>query len=575
MMRLKLFGRYATLISLVVSGLILAMGVGHFQFARTELLKHLHLIQSERATNAASQIERFVLDIDNRLSELDMHREGSLPDRSWQLRLDAIRLMRQVPAVSSVSWIGSDGIERIYVSRLELDRMEGKRDLSATPQFQRASNGKPYFSPPYFFQDSEPYMTLAKPAREGGVISAEVNLKFIWDIVARLSSAASNNTYVVGPEGALLAHLDLAAVLRRTNVSSLPQVAAAQGGKDLLFGTAFAGEEVISAHAAIPLLQWLVFVESPRREYELALNASIRQTVGLLIGGILIATAVGFLLARTLVRPLKQLQAGAERIGNGDFDQPISIRTGDEVEQLANQFNHMTEVLKASYTQLETRVAERTEELAKEKERSHALLLTMLPAEIAEELIQNGRVKAVRHEAATILFTDFSGFTQAASTMPPDVMVGELNEIFGAFDHITEYNGVERIKTIGDAYMAAAGVSGLCPDHARRCVLAAKEMVAFLTERNRSSAFKWNLRVGIHSGPVVAGVVGTRKFAFDIWGDTVNLASRLESAGEVGRINISAYTYHLIQSEFVCEYRGKISVKGKGDVDMYFVSDNT
>jgi class 3 adenylate cyclase len=151
-------------------------------------------------------------------------------------------------------------------------------------------------------------------------------------------------------------------------------------------------------------------------------------------------------------------------------------------------------------------------------------------------------------------------------------MVHELNAIFAAFDDICDDCGIEKIKTIGDAYMAAGGVPKACADHAQRCVKAGLRMIASMQARNQDSAFKWNLRVGIHSGPVVAGVVGKRKFAFDIWGDTVNIASRMESAGEAGKVNVSAYAYHLIRRDFECEYRGKLDAKGKGEVDMYFVS---
>ena len=156
--------------------------------------------------------------------------------------------------------------------------------------------------------------------------------------------------------------------------------------------------------------------------------------------------------------------------------------------------------------------------------------------------------------------------------MPADRMVAELNEIFGAFDDICDELGVEKIKTIGDAYMAAAGLPKPCADHAQRCVRAGLRMLDYLEQRNRTSAFKWSLRVGVHSGPVVTGVVGKRKYAFDVWGDTVNVASRMESAGEAGRVNVSAYTYDLIRTEFECEYRGKVDAKGKGQIDMYFVT---
>ena len=209
--------------------------------------------------------------------------------------------------------------------------------------------------------------------------------------------------------------------------------------------------------------------------------------------------------------------------------------------------------------------------VGQEREHSERLLLNILPAHVIQELGATGKVKPARHEDASILFTDFASFTQATSTMPADRMVAELNDIFVAFDEIAHEEGVEKIKTIGDAYMAAAGLSDRAPNHAERCVRAALRMTKFMEERNRTAAFKWRLRVGIHSGPVVSGVVGKRKYAFDIWGDAVNIASRMESSGEVGEVNISAYTYDLIRSMYPCTYRGKINAKGKGEVDMYFV----
>ena len=211
-------------------------------------------------------------------------------------------------------------------------------------------------------------------------------------------------------------------------------------------------------------------------------------------------------------------------------------------------------------------------DVAVEHQRAERLLLNILPAELAQELSATGSARPARHESVSIVFTDFSGFTQAASSMPAEQVVAELNEIFAAFDDITDACGVEKIKTIGDAYMAAAGLPKPCADHAQRCVRAGLGMIDYLEKRNRTGAFKWSLRVGVHSGPVVAGVVGKRKYAFDIWGDTVNVASRMESSGEVGRVNISARTHDLVRAEFACEYRGKVDAKGKGQIDMYFVA---
>ena len=206
-----------------------------------------------------------------------------------------------------------------------------------------------------------------------------------------------------------------------------------------------------------------------------------------------------------------------------------------------------------------------------EQEKSAKLLLNILPADVIQELIATGRVKPARHEEVTVLFTDFADFTHVTSTMPADRIVTELNDIFAAFDEIAYAENIEKIKTIGDSYMAVAGLSNNQPDHALRCTRAALRMLEFVEERNRTAAFKWKVRVGIHSGSVVSGVVGKRKYAYDIWGDTVNIASRMESSGEVLRVNVSAYTYDQISSMYDCTYRGKISAKGKGEIDMYFV----
>lgn len=219
--------------------------------------------------------------------------------------------------------------------------------------------------------------------------------------------------------------------------------------------------------------------------------------------------------------------------------------------------------------------------IEKEKERSENLLLNILPAEVAEELKQNGEAKAKGFDMVNIIFTDFKDFTQISEKLSASELVGEINYCFKGFDAIMEKYEVEKIKTIGDAYMAAGGLPTSTPESTRNSILAAIEMSEFvekrLQEREASGKFGFEMRCGIHSGPVVAGIVGVKKFQYDIWGDTVNTASRMESSGEVGRVNISQDTYELIKGEsaFSFEKRGNIAVKGKGEMTMYFVGRAT
>ena len=209
--------------------------------------------------------------------------------------------------------------------------------------------------------------------------------------------------------------------------------------------------------------------------------------------------------------------------------------------------------------------------LSNEKKRSDDLLLNILPAEVAEELKATGSAHARQYEDVTVLFTDFVNFTGRAQSMSPQVLVRELHECFTAFDAIVARAGLEKIKTIGDAYMAVCGLPVSDPRHAEKAVLAALDIRQFIADR-RSQEGSFEIRIGINSGPVVAGIVGVKKFAYDIWGDTVNTAARMEQYGEPDAINISHSTYELVKGHFNCSFRGKIAAKHKGEVEMYFVN---
>ncbi len=210
-----------------------------------------------------------------------------------------------------------------------------------------------------------------------------------------------------------------------------------------------------------------------------------------------------------------------------------------------------------------------------QKDQIETLLHNILPAEVATELKEKGNATPRYYESVSVLFTDFKGFTKHADEMSPQEIVSELNACFVAFDDIIDKYRLEKIKTIGDAYMCAGGIPTPDKSHPINMVKAGLEMVEYMKWRNAQRAaiglLPWELRIGIHVGPVAAGVVGKKKYAYDIWGSTVNIASRMESNGEPGQVNISSNTYELIKDWFFCQHRGKISAKNIGEIDMYFV----
>jgi len=245
-------------------------------------------------------------------------------------------------------------------------------------------------------------------------------------------------------------------------------------------------------------------------------------------------------------------------------------------EKTLRQEHEKQQMLENRQEELEQEVDRRTAELQAEKKKSDDLLLNILPSETAEELKQKGSAEAKSYDEVTVLFTDFKNFTKASEKLSATELVKEIHHCYSAFDKIISRHNLEKIKTIGDSYMCAGGLPAANSTHPTDCVKAALEIVAFMekykaeTQNPKSEIFE--VRIGIHSGAVVAGIVGIKKFAYDIWGDTVNIASRMESSGEAGKVNISGATYELVKDQFVCVHRGKIEAKNKGMIDMYFVT---
>src|ERR1700749_2589994 len=367
--RSRLFTKYVALFVAVVGVALLSNGIFEVFFYYREHKVALIRIQHEQAEAAAAKISQFVKEIESQLgwtTQLPWS-AGSIEQR----RFDALGLLGQVPAITELAQVDSTGKERLRVSRLAMDVLDSGLDLSKDPKFTEAVANKVYYGPVYFRRESEPYMTLslAGTRKDAGVSIAEVNLKLIWDVVSQIKVGEHGHAYVVGAQDRLIAHPDISLVLRNTDMSKLPQVRMAQanGGvlpESLEDGKNIQGQEVLTASAPIMPLRWTMFVELPVEEAYASLYEALQRLAIVLLAASIFAVLAGIALARRMVGPIQALRAGAERIGGGDFSQRISIKTGDELEGLANQFNDMGARLQESYADLENKVEQRTSELS-------------------------------------------------------------------------------------------------------------------------------------------------------------------------------------------------------------------
>ena len=336
-------------------------------------------VQQEKARSAAVRVGEFLADIETQL--------GLTTGAEWrfakpdQQRYDFIRLLRQVPAITELSYLDGQGKEQLKVSRLEPDSVGSGKDFSQDPRFTQAVSDKIWFGPVEFRRGSEPYMTiaLAHVGKNSGVTVADVNLKLIWDVISAIRVGDKGYAFVVDGKGRLIAHPDLSLVLRDTDFSRLPQVrqaldanARAEPGTAATPGpsvgaaeiaTAFDGAEVLTAYAVAPHTHWIVFVQQPLSEALASVYTSLLQTLALLGLGLLLALTAGGLLARRMVVPIRRLQQGAEKLGAGDLTQRLDIHTGDEIETLADRFNQMAGRIQESYETLEAKVDARTRDL--------------------------------------------------------------------------------------------------------------------------------------------------------------------------------------------------------------------
>jgi len=370
-LRGRLFRKYVALFVSVVCLALVTNGLIDIWFSYQEHKRLLVRIQTAQAEAASDKISQFVKEIEGQMAWATQLPWSANSLEEW--RFDAVRMMRQLPAITSLAQLDVAGREQIRVSRFGMDVVGSNIDYSRDPKFVEAVANKIYYGPVYFLRESEPFMTLAMGGvrRDYGVVVAEVNLKFIGDLVSQIKVGNSGQAYLVDARSRLIAHPDIGLVLQNTNLTNLAQVRAAQNepststaDRELVTATDLQGRPVLAVYARVPLLNWLVFVELPNDEAYAPLYASIIRSGALLLAALLFAFSSALFITRRMIMPIRMLHDGAARIGSRDLSHRISIKSGDELEALGDQFNSMASRLEESYATLERKVEERTHQLA-------------------------------------------------------------------------------------------------------------------------------------------------------------------------------------------------------------------
>jgi adenylate cyclase len=554
-----LFRKYGILLAgLVVSAVLASGAVGLWSVYRESREAQSRLLE-QAAESAAGRIQQFVAEIATEIGWMTQLPWAVQP--AEQRRLDAIRLLRQVPAIAELRIADPSGREQIVVSRVSPDQVGPGRDLSGDPLFRGAVANRVSYGPVYFRSGSEPYMTVAVAGGgRTGVTLAEVNLKLVWDVISRIRIGAGGRAFAVDRAGRLIADPDISRVLQNTDLSQLDQVRAALAAAadpsarpgPSRAATDDAGVRVLAAWAPIPELGWLVFAELPLREADAPLRAALWRIGLLILLGLAISGVASLILARRMVGPIQALSLGAARIGGGELGYRIELRTGDELEGLADSFNLMSASL------LEARA--RADRLSRLRRFLSPQLAELVETSGSHELLESHR------REITVVFCDLRGFTSFSAAAPPEEVIRVLNEYHTGLGALIFAHEGTLERYMGDGLMVLFNDPLPCPDPAERAVrmaVAMRDCVAGLAGRWQEKGYRLGFGVGIAQGEATLGRIGFEgRLDYAAIGTVCNLGARLCAEAADGQILIDGLVAAAVDALVDLEPVGPLTLKG-------------
>ncbi|RDJ27743.1 HAMP domain-containing protein [Bosea caraganae] len=530
--RTSLFKKYfLALFAAVVVPLAIAGG-SEAWFGYHDRRETLNDLLEAEARSAASKIQDFMDGIRDQLGwTVQLPWSDSADDRR---RLDALRLLRQVPAVMSLSLVDAAGKERLFVSRIGLNRVEDGDDHSNDPAVRGARSDRVWYGPVKFLDGSEPFMTIAVAGNRSavGVAVAEINLKFIWDVISAIRVGQTGEAFVLDQLGRLVAHPDISLVLRADEAATRPLqalwAAIITRPGEAVTGPDLSGKMVLAAMAPIPGVDWSVVVKQPVAEAFGPIYAALWRTAALLVAGAVLAALLAYWLTRRIVGPIRLLELGVARIGAGHFDHRISLATGDELERLASRFNEMAGELAVSQ--------ERSERISR--------LRRFLAPQVAELVDRTGDDSVLdgRRVEVVVVFCDLRGFTPFSAQSEPETVMAVLGEYYHALESVVSAHGATLLSFSGDGAMVLVNAPVACPDPALRAVNMARDMqmsVQRLLVGWRAQGHRLGFGVGLAMGLATVGRIGSEgRLDYAAIGNVTNLASRLCSSAEDSEILI-------------------------------------